>query len=363
MHRTTRASFLASTTVAILAGCSSPSSGPIDAAADAPAEVAPPPPRTLTFVIDQLTIDLSDSPDDPHTGLNLDDLYSTDIDPLGCTHRDYYSLYDNDQHCAAASGEHCTVPPGCSQTDPGCIGGVDNQLPTLANTIRTAASFDIRPALSDSVAQSRLVLLVRVGDVNDLINDPSVGVSIYRGNPTFGSDCASVLPGREYAVDSASLIGGTDVDVNARVRLSGSIVDGRLRIRAVDSASSVELPIAVGGSSLQFQMRALQLRANIADDGLSNGSFGGWVKGDDFFTPCCFQCCDLNVMRAVIGGLVDVQLDGLCDGSANTPPTWGGISLGFGIHAVRATIAPMIANGPMPGTCGYVVPDGGRPGG
>lgn len=343
---------------ALLASCGPAGSPPVDGSRDA-REAGPTGPRVLTFVIDQLSIDPTDSPDVPHSGFNLDDLYSIDVDPLGCTHPDYYSLYDNDQHCAAVTNERCTVPAGCNPMDPGCVGGVDNQLATLANTLQTAASVDIRATVSDAVRQNRLALLVRVRDVNDLMNDPSVDVSIYRGYPTFGSDCSNVLPGREYAIDSASVTGGTDIDSNPTLRFPGSIVAGRLRIRATNSARSFELPLSLRGLALQFPTRAIQLRANIANDGLSNGSFGGWVKGDDLITPCLHCGLDyLNVVRGVIGGLADIQLDGVCDGSSLTPQTFGGISLGFGIHAVPAIIVPRIVSGPPDGACGST-PDAG----
>ena len=110
-------------------------------------------------------------------------------------------------------------------------------------------------------------------------------------------------------------------------------------------------------------MHALQVRFNLGSDALTNGSLGGWVAGGDIITAVAMLAPDyINVVRGVIGGLVDIQIMGVCDGSATMPATYGGISLGLGIHAVPATIStttPM-ADAPAVGTCGYTAPgDGG----
>jgi hypothetical protein len=147
-----------------------------------PSDAIVPPPgpgATFTFVFDSLAIDPTDSPDVPHTGFDLDSLYSTDTDMGGCDHPDYYSIYDNDQHCLTRT-ETCSVTPnpGCARTNPGCRGGVDNQLPTLANTLETATNTDVRTALQTAVTTSRFSVLLRLSGVNDSRNDGSVRVSL-----------------------------------------------------------------------------------------------------------------------------------------------------------------------------------------
>ncbi len=367
--RSARRSALAVTcTAAALAalapGCGTPSTDHDASALDATIDVAPPPPRTLTFVLDQLTIDETDDPSVPHTGFNLDGLFSADIDPGGCTHVDYLSLYDNDQNCAMVAGERCAATPngGCASTAAGCIGGVDNQLPILASTIQTVTSTDVRQVLRDEVRSNRLALIVRLRDVDSLANDPGVEVSIYRAWPTFRDGCTSVAADREYAIDRASLTGGTDIDANATLRIQGSIVAGRLRLR-VENADAFVLPLTIPGEvGVQLALRHLQLRADVTSGGLLNGSLGGWVLGDDLIVVRSIWCySDCQQLRRILGGLVDIEVDTICDGSALFPPRYGGISIGLGIHGVPATIATgpgAIVSGPGVGTCGYTPPPG-----
>jgi hypothetical protein len=183
-------------------------------------------------------------------------------------------------------------------------------------------------------------------------------------DPTFDTNCDRVVPGREYAVDSASVTGGTDIDLDATFRFAASIVDGRLRARAIEGATTFDLPIDVGASRVSFPMHSIQLRANIAANGLSMGSVGGMMHGEDLIQPC-LHCGDsyLGVAETVIGGLVDVQRGGVCGNLSMMPPRFGprfgGISVGFGIHAIPAVISsrtPIVA-ADIPGMCGAPIDD------
>ncbi len=356
---------LATATFAALAvSCGTPIDTGTDAAPETAVDAGAG--QTLTFVLDQLTIDANDNPGEPHTGFNLDDFYSSDVDLLGCTHLDYYSVFDNDQHCPTVANERCTPSPnpGCARTAAGCVGGVDNQLPTLASTIMTATSTDLRATLQDTVATNKLSLVIRITGVNDMVTDSSVQVAIYRAYPTFSTGCATVAAGREYSVDRTSVTAGATSIESPAFSFDGSIVAGRLRITAGAGATgSFNLPISLRGVTLNLPLHRLQVRANVATDSLSNGSLGGWVGGDDVITGVAMIAPEyLAVIRSIIGGLVDIQsAAGVCDGSALTPPAYGGISLGLGIHAVPASLTTTIVDGPAAGTCGVPAPTDAGP--
>ncbi len=364
-----RSAFAVTCTAAALAAlapsCSSPSTDRDVSALDATIDVAPPPPRTLTFVLDQLTIDENDDPSVPHTGFNLDGLFSTDAGPLGCAHADYLSLHDDDQNCSAVMDEHCVATPnvGCTSTERGCVGGVDNQLPTLAIIIQTAASADIRSTLQESVSTNKLSVVVRITGIDDWTTDPVVRVAMYRAYPTFGTDCTAVLPGREYAVDR-TYVGGRATDIDSPLfAYDGSIAGGRLRFAASPrETAGFNLPISMRGLTLNLRLHGLQIRANVAADALSIGSLGGWIGGDEFLTDLAVNDpYYITVRRGIIGALCDVEVNRVCDGSALNPPRFGGISIGLGIHGVPATIASgpaAIVSGPAVGTCGYTPPLG-----
>jgi hypothetical protein len=350
---------------AFVLGACSPSTTPDVSPVDAVADVAPPPPRTLTFVFDRLEIDPTDDPSQPHSGFNLDDLFSTDIDPGGCGLTDFFAMYDDDQHCADVVDERCaTAPnPGCRSSDPACRGGVDNQLPTLANTILTAANTDVRANLAESVAHNEVVLLVRVSGIDNLANDDAVRVAFYRGFPRFIDGCDRVDPGREYSIDRRDLSGGADVDVNARVGFDASIVDGRLRVRGTPASPVLDVPfIFLEEVIFSLPLHAARFRADIGIGALDRGTLGGFTPPEELVQPSkCWQCPD---PFQVIGGLVDIQMDGICDGSNLNPRGFGAIGMGLGVHAVSATISisQPIADARIPGSCGSPIGDAGDEG-
>ncbi len=357
MRRISYLGFTAATFAALAMSCSDPQPG-TDGGPDTAADVVTAE-TTLTFVLDQLMIDANDNPDQPHTGFNLDDYYSSDVDPLGCTHLDYFSQYDNDQHCPTVANERCTPSPnpGCARTAGGCVGGVDNQLPTLASTIQTAASTDLRATLQDTVTTNKLSLIVRITGINNMTDDSAVRVAIFRAYPTFSTGCTTVAAGREYSVDRSFVTGGS-LD-NPMFAFDGQIIAGRLRMTAGTGATGAfNLPISLRGLTLNLPLHRLQVRANLTATELANGSLGGWVGGDDVITGVAMLAPDyISVVRGVIGGLVDIQsAAGVCDGSASTPPAYGGISLGLGIHAVPATLTTTLVDAPATGTCGWSAP-------
>src|SRR5437868_2328483 len=73
---------------ATLAGCPPPppgDGGGTDAATDGPPSRS----GTYVYLISRLTIDPDNGPGSPHTGFNLDGLYSDQADADGCNQQDY----------------------------------------------------------------------------------------------------------------------------------------------------------------------------------------------------------------------------------------------------------------------------------
>jgi hypothetical protein len=309
---------------------------------------------TLTYVVDQLTIDENDSETETHTGFNLDNLFSTGTGARDCSHPDFVSALDPDQN----------MPGTCMRPAAGCQGGVDNQLPTVAGLLM-ARGTDVRMLLSQQITQNSLAIIARISDVNDLMNDPAVTVRLYVGYPTFTTNCTTVAPDREYQISTSSLMpGSTNID-EAKFRLEGSIVNGRLRITS-DMNTSFDLPLPAGpGQSITLALRAPQLRINISETGGTQGNLGGYVNGGDLITTLCMNqqtmsFCSL-VMTAV-GGLVDIDSlnlgMGMCVDTAMR--RYGGIGMGLGIRTTIARVSTTPAAAQMPGTCGAATPDGGR---
>ena len=331
----------------------SPTTEPTDSG---PADSGPPAAVTYTYVIDQLRIDANDNPDVPHAGFNLDTFYSSATDPNGCNHDDYGSVLDLDQNMNSC------MWTAARQANGMCRGGVDSQLPTLANTIETAAGMDIRAVINEQVNGNKLALVVRVTGVNGVpgpdFNDSDVNVKIYLAYPTFTTDCMTVAANREYVVSRSSITDtGTTIE-DAKFAFTGSIVAGRLQVTTgINGRFELPLP-AVMGHALTLPMHATQVRATLTPNEGTDGNLGGWVSGNDVVTAVGAIAPEyITVVEGAIGGLVDIQVENVCE-MAGPPRRFGGIGLGLKLHFVPATLRmnDTIQAAQATGTCGYTAP-------
>ncbi len=313
---------------------------------------------TFDYVVNALTIDDTDGVDVAHTGFNVDGLFSGPTDADGCNHADFFSLHDRDQH----------RPSGCAMGSAGCAGGVDNQLPTIINSVQAAAmGMDLRLMLAEQVRTGSITLLIRVSGVDDIANDPAVSVRIWEGYAEF-TDCGAAFSGNaEYSVSIASLrTGGTNIDTDASFNFPGSIVDGRLVVSTATGMLRVPLP-EITGTRVNLDLNQVQVRLSLAPDGThgTNGDIGGFVLGNTLVATRATGLPPefLDAAYRVIAAVVDVRLRGttVCTDLSNLDmPQLGGISMGFGFSTVRARIRPTAVQARTPGTCGTQSMDGGR---
>lgn len=326
-------------------------------------------PMTYDYVINRLLVDEGQDP--PGTrgfyGFNLDDRYSRSTTsqqmPLDCNHGDYFSTIDPDQNMG-------TCAAGTSGGGSGCQGGVDNQLPVIAQTLQQfQASLNVQALLDEQTSGGSLTILVRVEDVNGTpgptLNDPSVRVLVYPNAWALFPNCADINnPGQMYQVDDRSLNTPGDLS-SAKLRFDGSIVNGRLIITPTAASSSMpnfSIPLPIQGVMLNLDLYRTQLRVTMGDaDRGTNGNLGGFVLQTTLLNALTMVPALMPFRDAaapLIEGFVDVATNTGGSGASCMNPE-GGIGMGLGFTTVRANISPM-STATRPATaCGAPAGDGG----
>lgn len=312
------------------------------------------------WVISRLIVD--DGQDPPGTrgyhGFDLDDRFSSSTTPmqtpLDCNHGDFFSTLDPDQNMGSCS-------TGSRGGGSGCRGGVDNQLPMVAQVMQQlSVLLDLQRMYDDGIASGALAYLLRVEGVNGtlgpLLNDPSVTVRVYpRAWPAF-ADCSRIAaPGQTWQVDDRDLAAAGDLS-SAVLTFHGCIVDGRLRVEPRDATGSgLPLPLFARGTSVRtVDLLRSTFRVNLSGvDRNDGGNLGGWVRECDMFDALT-SVPDVAPFEESIGYLVnefvDVATTAGDAGLSCTRPE-GGISVGVGFEMVRAVIAPTTTAGRPAGTC------------
>jgi len=321
------------------------------------------PGATYDYVINRLLLDEGAEPPAmrPFYGFNLDGRNSPSTtaqqQAVDCSHGDYFSVVDADQNMG-------TCAAGSAGGGMGCRGGVDNQLPNVAQTIQQfQPSLDVQGTLNEQVTEGRFLIVVRVTDVNGTLgptlNDPSVNVLVYPYAFANFANCANIqMPNQSYTIDNRSLTAAGDLST-ARLRFTGSIVNGRLRV-APPAASGANtpnfsIPLSLMGMTLNLDLFQTQLRFNLADG--SMGNLGGYLKQTTLITalttiPALMQFRD--AAAPLIQGFVDIATG--TPVSCDNPE--GGIGVGLGFTTRPITLTAMGAAAGTAGNCGVGAPSG-----
>jgi hypothetical protein len=304
---------------------------------------------TYDYVINTLTIDSGGTSFTvPYHGFNVDNAFTPAhprMAPPDCSHQDYFSAIDPDQNMGT-----------CSSTGTGCVGGVDNQLPSLATTI-SATGTDVGMALGDELTQGKLILLVRVSGVHGTpsptLTDCNVNVTIFVGHP-LGTSCSTIFNGSSmFAVDNSSLNTAGDL-TSAKYQFTGQIINGRLSINpGTGAGNTFAIPLPpIAGVNITLNVHNLQVRLSMTATAGSNGNLGGFLLTSDVTSAIETALPQYaTLVGGVIGGLSDVAT-GSPAGCYNVDAGTGGIGLGFGFTTVGAVISPTAVTGAPSGTCG-----------
>ena len=223
-------------------------------------------------------------------GFNLDGLVSTLDDPEGCFHEDF------------------TSPP------PESTPGIDNQLGPIAMAL--AGTLDLDDAIRGNIEEGSLLILMKVEDIDDPMNDPRVTASLYLGALECGeptAECAPVVDngsgrleaGQTFNIDSRSLGSGGEPVVLAE----GAIVNGRLDVGPIP----LDLSITLEGTTVTLNVEDAQIEADLASDGasLSGGVIGGALDIDETVASLSAAIPELpeELVRSVLTGQADLLPD------------------------------------------------------
>lgn len=318
---------------------------------------------TYDFVLTQLLVDpnIKGVAPNPATatvglaGFNLDERFTGSVgrDPSECNHGDFFSTLDPDQNMGTCSA-------GTARGGASCMGGVDNQLPDIADTVG-AFGADIRDTINQLTANGRMSILVRLSGVEGTpgptLDDDQVTLRVYTiGRPMF-TDCRRIgTPGNAYAVDDASLTTPGDL-ARARFRFNARIVHGR--VMTIPTGATAEpdftFDLPLGGPTAPLSLYRTQLRFNLgeAGDSVAAGNLGGATplrEISDAVVPMIPSGISPSVVNAVLQSFVDIQ-DPLGDPTGCRLPN-GSIGLGMGFTGVRAVIQSTSVRGAQPGMCG-----------
>lgn len=339
-----------------------PDRAPVEAAVDAgPPDVPIAPGMTVDYVFSRFTIDgdaVRTAPNPAvHTegvaGFNLDGRFTGAVAamPADCAHGDFFSTLDADQNMGACAA-------GSARGGSGCVGGVDNQLPAVADLVMGFGN-DLRTSIDTLVNAGRTVVLMRVAGLDappsPTLDDSSVTVLVYPVARPMFADCAmSGTPGLAYAIDDASLTRAGDI-ASARYRFPAAVVRGRLVTqpsRAPGADFAINVPLT-GGVPATFELLRTQIRADLGADRATRGNLGG-------YTPLRAVTAAVagalpagipeSTVSLILQSLVDVQSPAGDSEGCYAPN--GAIALGMGFVAARATVAERTVAGPPAGMCG-----------
>jgi hypothetical protein len=289
--------------------------GPVDARPD-----DPPGGPSYFYAINALDI-ARPTPEGIAAGFNLDSRVSDDTDESTCFHADF------------------TSPPPDNEP------GIDNQLGPIIDAV--GGSFDVAGSVRDAIAAGDLIILVELTDVDDLTNDPLVGLSLLlaaRKTCMADADCTTswtcdtmamecrppvdammvITPGGTFDVATTSYMADGTTPL---IHIDGAIVSGRFRGGPLD----INLVLPVMGTELALNIRTAQVRFNPTATVLTNGVIGGALDVEETVTALVAVAPDTipeSLARSVLSAQADLEID--AEGACQS------VSIGLTVSGVTA---------------------------
>ncbi len=214
----------------------------------------------------------------------------------------------------------------CMQED--CGDGIDNALASLFG-IAASAGTDLGASIQENINQGKLVLLVRLRDVNSFTDDDDVRVDVMLGMLPEGTDApmldadGRLAPGQTFDIDERSLEMGEPM-ASVAARITGGKLD----------SDPVDLPLnfTVGGEEVTLVLEDTRLVADsVSADGISEGVLGGKVSVPAIVQLVCdFAPDQAGTVIGFLGIVADLK-------SSPDLAECDGLSAGLGFTTVSAT--------------------------
>jgi hypothetical protein len=190
--------------------------------------------------------------------------------------------FDLDGHATTDYGD----PIGCGQGDfPGLTpadgDGVDNEGALLIHDVAAYLPWFDAAAFNARIREGSMLFGVELGDVDSLVDDDHVTVTLYLvrtpdgGAPALDGD--ELAPGQTFAIDDRSLDGGSG-ETPRMYFPEASIENGRV------VAGPSELPFVFvfpDGRAFSMTVHGARLRFDVSEDGVASGLVGGGLALDD----------------------------------------------------------------------------------
>ncbi len=199
--------------------------------------------------------------------------------------------------------------------------GVDNQfVGSVIDIVRDfVPSFSPQRALQAEMQRGRLLLGVRLRDVDDLVNDDDIALDLIVVRP---SSCEEDLCPLTTSIAATEGWRVHNEDVTSEVR--GSISNGRLMVYA----ETLPVSFPVDDILVDLTIHHASFAADITSAGLRNGAFGGAVEIEETVALA-------NSLRSGTGGLVRATLQNSAD--VEIEEECNGLSIGAAFAGVSAT--------------------------
>lgn len=214
--------------------------------------------------------------------------------------------FDLDDHVTDGASD----ATGCGHADG--PGGVDNRLARLIEAVVEAASIPVPPneQMADNIAQGRLLLVTRLLDVDDLVDDGSVPLAFYVGHDPDGDPTNNLRGDGTVLVHPLSLEDPTDLE-SARIRFDGGVIDGGVW-RAPPSVFETAVPLG-DGLPLELRLEDARITFSIDEGGLHRGVVGGVLPVRTILAtitrPELQQLgIPTDMVRLILGGQADLDI-------------------------------------------------------